>query len=203
MKKSKKLILFLMILGFIFIGVGVSYAYFIYRGTTSNKGEIIAGDIYMNFTDSDAFSLSVTKLESIDAARNRDNNMINFTISGDNSSNKNIIYSINLKHGEDVNGLNRVFDKAVRFDLVETTGGNEVYLADAAKFDDFDNIVIYVASIDGDTHNYERNFYVFIIRNSSCICRHKNTYIMRISYYFIKFPACFKCKSFYPRKVPA
>lgn len=158
--KNKKLVLILLVFAFIFISVGISYAYFIFLGNTSNKGEFIAGDIYMHFVDTDAFSFTTTRLENIDDARDRDDNMLNFTISGDNSSDKDIIYSISLKHGEDVARSTRILDKAARFDLVETTSGDEEYLVNAASFDDFDNKIIYVSTIDGGTHNYERTFYV-------------------------------------------
>lgn len=161
----------LLILTFIFliISVGISYAYFVFMGSAGDS-EIIAGDIYMHFNNSDAFNLNLNSLLSDEDARDMTENVISFTIDGKNTSDKTIYYEVKIKHGEDDEYRTRVFDSTVRFDLVENTDGNENMIISASSYDDFNGKVLYIDTIPGNTNSYYKSFYLRVwISNDSII----------------------------------
>ena len=72
MKNSKKVVLFLLVIGCFFLIGGVTYAFFTYNKVSSNQ-KIIAGEISMSFTDdNDSINLIGIFPETSEEARNID-----------------------------------------------------------------------------------------------------------------------------------
>jgi len=136
--------------------LGVTYAWFTYRGETSEQ-EIIAGDIYLNLSEGqDEITMTNVFPETKEEARARDDNFITFEINGKNTSNKTIYYEIILNHGTDkASPKIRYNDADLRFDLIELdSNGDEVsYLLNAVNYDTLVNKRIYVDTIDASTSN--------------------------------------------------
>ena len=117
--------------------LGVSYAWFNYRSETSNQ-RIVSGEIYLTLNSgSDDINISNVYPMTKEEARSMDNNFVTFTVSGKNTSNKNVYYEIFLKYGTDKESpYERFNDEDLVFDLIEIDeNDDETYLLDAVSFD--------------------------------------------------------------------
>ena len=123
MKKEKIIgIVNMLLIAVMFLGG--AYAFFDYYFVGEETVEIIAGDVYMNFTDGKD-TITMTKMFPMSAtdARNREDNYITFTITGRNGDKeKDIYYEIKLLYGSEVDGRERFNDEDLRFDLEEKVG---------------------------------------------------------------------------------
>ena len=152
MKKKYNIILILIIVVSI---LGMSYAWFNYRGETSNQ-RMISGDIYLRLTDgADAISINNIYPMTKEEAREQEDNFVTFTISGRNTSSKNVYYEIFLNHGLDKeNPYVRFDDDDLVFDLIEIGNNNEeTYLLDAVSYDTLNNRKIWIDTVLHDTNN--------------------------------------------------
>ena len=146
MKKNKiKLILSSVLIMLILI-IGVSYAYFSYSAI-GERNEIITGQIYMRYSESNVLSLTNIFPETKEKAFKRTDNIINFTINGKNTSNKDIYYGINLNYGDEIDGMSRIKPEDIMISL-ERDG--EV-LIDGIRYSDWDNQRIWVEKIAKNT----------------------------------------------------
>ena len=65
--------------------IGVSYAFFSYYRVGEKESQLIAGDIYLHYTeDGDTLVLENAFPETYEEATSRDDNYITFTIDGKN-----------------------------------------------------------------------------------------------------------------------
>ncbi len=115
--KKKKWIL-LTILSFLLITLTGTYALWNYSKTTSNQ-QLVAGNIYMKYKGS-GNNLNVTNIMPTDTYNKND--YFEFTIEGENTHKKDIIYEIVLNHGDesdDENRTERIKDNLLKFRLVE------------------------------------------------------------------------------------
>ena len=91
MKNRKKIIsLSLIITLILIVTIGVSYAIFNFLGIGTNNQVAITGDIYMHYNGSDTITLSNMLPMSESEALARTDNIFNFTITGKNTSSKDI-----------------------------------------------------------------------------------------------------------------
>ena len=74
------------------LAIGVTYAFFIYE--TGERSEIVTGQIYMNYEETNTISLTnvwpETKAQAL--ARTDENGVFEFSITGRNTSKKTIYY---------------------------------------------------------------------------------------------------------------
>ncbi len=150
--KSKKLII-VGVLIMLLLLLGASYAYFNYYSETSNY-ELVVGDIYLTLNNgSNSINLTNVFPMTISEARERNDNYVTFTISGKNTTNKNVYYEILLNHGDDRESpYERFLDKDLVFDLIEIDDNeNETLILDAVSFEDFNDHKIWIDTIDENT----------------------------------------------------
>ena len=92
---------------FLFMIIGVSYAFFNY--TRIGKGnEIITGQIYMDYVENNEIIISKVFPETKEEAFLRTDNVFNFEISGKNTSTKDLYYGLSLNYGNEREGMNRI-----------------------------------------------------------------------------------------------
>ena len=119
--------------------VGTSYSFFSYYKEDSRQADIIAGEIYVKLVENEA-NLTLNRMypRTLEEARSRNDNYIDFTIKGKNTStNKVAYYEINLNDGEDVNGKVRIDPKYILFDLQEKVNGEYEYIKEATSYTSF------------------------------------------------------------------
>ena len=101
MKKNKIKLILSSVLVMLILIIGVSYAYFSYSAI-GERSEIVTGQIYMRYSESNVLSLTNIFPETKEKAFKRTDNIINFTINGKNTSTKDIYYGINLNYGDEI-----------------------------------------------------------------------------------------------------
>ena len=142
---KKKIIFLLMVL----IGlIGVSYAWFNYYQEGTNK-KVLSSNLYL-YLDDDTNNVLLQNVYplSIEEARARNDNTIDFSIEGLNTSSDNIHYEIRLVYGDEDNNLERLDDEDLVFDLIEIdSNNNETYLLDAVSFPSIDERKIWIDSV--------------------------------------------------------
>ena len=159
MKNKKKIIGTLAIL--LVIGlIGISYAFFNYKKEGS-PSEVIAGSIYLNYSEGNEIDIPVVFPESYSEAMSREDNIFTFQIKGKNTSTKDLYYKINLDYGNTISGKTRIKDEDVKIYL-ERNGDKVI---DGVSFEDFDNRTILVETIEAGTMeeqiiNYELRIWV-------------------------------------------
>ena len=150
MKKLGKKSLIIMALVLISL-IGVSYAFFDYymEGDTSHK--LVAGDIYLDYVDeTDSISLTNIYPETAVEARSRNDNIITFQVSGQNTSlNKALYYQIQVNEGNAIEGKTRFKAQDIVFDLVEVNkDGSETLLVDAMSYSKIYNTTIWTSTVN-------------------------------------------------------
>ena len=150
MNKKIKLILIVLLM---MIAIGVSYGYFSYY-VLGNNGELISGDIYLDFEDSNTLNLTKFFPETPSEARARNDNIIIFNISGKNESTTDVFYKIMLSEGEEKEGYERFNAKDLRFDLVEINENNQQKtVVSDMSFARLNETVIYSTNVDAGTNS--------------------------------------------------
>ena len=149
MKDRKKVIsISLIIILILVVTMGISYAIFNFLGTGSRNQVAITGDIYMHYNGSDTITLTNMVPMSESEALVRTDNVFNFTITGKNTSNKDIYYGIYLEEGAEQTGKTRIKPSDVMVYL-ESDGDK---LVNSLRYQDFTNH-IYVDMIPANTTN--------------------------------------------------
>ena len=99
MNRNKKNLILGLVLVLLLLVVGVTYAFFTYESGT--KSDIVTGQIYMNYEETSTISLTgvfpETKAQAL--ARNDENGVFEFTITGRNTSKYPVYYEIDLLEG--------------------------------------------------------------------------------------------------------
>ena len=159
MNNKKKIILSVLV-ALLLLAIGVTYAFFTYENGT--KSEIVTGQIYMNYEETSTISLTgvfpETKAQAL--ARNDENGVFEFTITGRNTSNQPVYYEIDLLEGGLITGATeqstKILPEHVRIYL-ERDG--EV-LIDGKKYNDWDNRRVFVETIPANQENNIEHNYV-------------------------------------------
>ena len=156
--KNKKVIIGIISL-FIVTLLGVAYAFYAYQ-RVGGQNEIVTGQIYMDYIETNQITLSKAFPETKEEAFERDDNIFNFKINSKNTSSETIYYGISITEGDEKTGMNRIKPEDIRIYL-ESDG--EV-LIDGVRYNDWDNQRIYVATIapgsDETTKNYTLRMWV-------------------------------------------
>ena len=149
MRDRKKVIsISLIIILILVVTLGISYSIFNFLGTGSRNQVAITGDIYMHYNGSDTITLTNMVPMSESEALARTDNVFNFTITGKNTSNKDIYYGIYLEEGAEQTGKTRIKPSDVMVYL-ESDGDK---LVNSLRYQDFTNH-IYVDMIPANTNN--------------------------------------------------
>lgn len=148
MKNKKSLMLLLLVIGGIGLLGGLSYAFFNYS-RTGDMSEVTTGPIrFESEDDTDGITLTNMFPISDSVARTRDDNTIEFTLSGINGTyDKDLWYEIDLVEGESISGKTRINPEDLEFELVEVNGTEEHILRHGV-YKEFNNRRIYYDKID-------------------------------------------------------
>jgi len=160
MKTNKKnLILGLVLVLLLLVVGGVTYAFFTYEN--GERSEIVTGQIYMNYEETSTISLTgvfpETKAQAL--ARQDENGVFEFTITGRNTSKYPVYYEIDLLEGGVITGATaqstRILPEHVRIYL-ERDGEP---LVDGETYADWNNRRIYVDTVPANqTNNIEHKY---------------------------------------------
>ena len=158
MNNKKKIILSVLVT-LLILAVGVTYAFFTYESGT--KSDIITGQIHMNYEETNTISLTgvfpETKEQAL--ARQDENGVFEFTITGRNTSKYPVYYEIDLLEGGLITGVTessiKILPEHVRIYL-ERDG--EI-LIDGKTYNDWDNRRVFVETISANqTNNIEHKY---------------------------------------------
>ena len=96
MKNKRFLIIGVIITVILVFTVGVTYAFYSYNRTGTNNSQLVVGDIYMHFNESNELTITNAMPQSTYDT----NNYFEFTIDGKNTyTEEDIWYEIVLSHG--------------------------------------------------------------------------------------------------------
>ena len=158
MNNKKKIILSVLVT-LLILAIGVTYAFFTYESGT--KSDIVTGQIYMNYEETSTISLTgvfpETKAQAL--ARQDENGVFEFTITGRNTSKYPVYYEIDLLEGGLIAGKTeqstKILPEHVRIYL-ERDGEP---LVDGMTYKDWNNRRIYVDTVPANqTTNIEHNY---------------------------------------------
>ena len=151
MKDKKVLIIGVVITVILLFTVGVTYAFYSYNRTGTNNSQLVVGDIYMHFNESNELTITNAMPQSTYDT----NNYFEFTIDGKNTyTEEDIWYEIVLSHGDaDATRTERLRDDLLRFRLVEVINGEEEELVTNKSYDNLTNRRIWVDTIPKNTTN--------------------------------------------------
>ena len=137
--------------------IGVSYAFFTYSRESAVKSEVVAGSIYMKYSDTNELSLGTrfpqTKEEGILS------DYFEFNVTGLNESDQIAYYAINLVYGDDVEGRTRFDDEDIVFYLTEVIDGEEEVLIDSVQYKNISDAKIWVETFDANMNSEEKHTY--------------------------------------------
>ena len=156
---NKKKLIFGSIIG-ILLGtlIGGTYAFFVFQQTGANQ-QLITGDIYMRYTESN----EVVMENMFPSSGPVEGQYIEFDITGKNTSNKTIYYEILLNHGSDITGKTRIGDQFLRFKLVEVTNNVEGSdLLGATSFNPINGNRIYVSTIGTTNVEISKKYRLYV-----------------------------------------
>ena len=152
MSNKKKLILGVLVGVLIGVFVGTTYAIFSYLRVGENQ-QLITGDIYMHYKESNTLTLeNMLPSSTYDPTK-----YFEFTIDGKNTNTMyDIYYDIILNRGDVPAGKteqNRIFDKFIKFRLVEVIEGQDdnVIFTNKTYLDISSGKRIYIATIPKNT----------------------------------------------------
>ena len=157
--KNKKLIIAIccMVLTIIVAG-GFSYAFFNFR-KKSDESQLIAGDIYLNYTKTSANYLNIEDAfpsESYDPDK-----YLEFKIEGLNEYEEDLEYDIRLVNGDISTGATRLDDYFLKFTLMksEDNGSNWTTIIDGKSYTHLDDRRIYSSKVPKETSTTTSHLY--------------------------------------------
>ena len=167
MKRNKKIILPIVIIFILVAIIGISYAIYVFQYESSDA-QLIAGDIYLNYTGSNTIELQ----DAIPGSEY--NNYFEFTISGVNDyKDKDIYYDINLVKGAVPTGKSedyRIPDEYLKFKLVEVNNSIETELFTDKTYEDLTNQRVYVATVPKNTtQGYSKTYRLYMAISDTLI----------------------------------
>ena len=150
MKRKKVLIIGVVITVILLFTVGITYAAFNYNRTGTNNSQLVAGDIYMHYNETNELTIT----NAMPQSTYTENNYFEFTIDGKNTyTEQDIWYEIVLSHGDNhETRTERLRDDLLKFRLVEVVDGIEEELVTNQSYDDLTNQRIWVDTIPRNTN---------------------------------------------------
>lgn len=145
--KNKKIIILVSTIFLLIISIfGITYA--LYRITkTSSNSKLVVGDIYMNYNEGNELILeNAIPTNTYDATK-----YFEFTITGKNTSSKDINFEIKLVYGNDISNKIRLQDKFIRYRLTEMVNNKEQEIIGSSWSTDLTNQTIYNGIIPKNT----------------------------------------------------
>ncbi|MBQ8472641.1 MAG: hypothetical protein IJ501_03980 [Bacilli bacterium] len=157
-RKTKTLILSIVVTLILLLTFTIAYAVFAYRQTGVNNQQLVLGDIYMHYQENNAISMSGA------LPGDEYTEYFEFTISGKNTYTKqDIYYDVVLSKGEvpdDKTEENRIPDEYLKFKLTKVNEDlTEEVLLEDVTYDDLTNQRIYVETINKNTTSEINNTY--------------------------------------------
>ena len=157
--KKKTLIISSIIILLLVLVVGGAYAFFTYENGT--KSDIVTGQIYMNYEETSTISLTgvfpETKEQAL--ARQDENGVFEFTITGRNTSKYPVYYEIDLLEGGVMTGKTETSTKILPEHVRIYLERDGEPLVDGMTFKDFNNRRIYVETVPANqTTNIEHKY---------------------------------------------
>ena len=158
MNNKKKIILSVLVVLLILV-VGVTYAFFTYESGT--KSDIVTGQIYMNYEETSTISLTgvfpETKEQAL--ARQDENGVFEFTITGRNTSKYPVYYEIDLLEGGVMTGKTETSTKILPEHVRIYLERDGEPLVDGMTYKDWNNRRIYVDTVPANqTNNIEHKY---------------------------------------------
>ncbi len=170
--KDKKIVLILSIIAVLVLTIGVTYAIYNYSKISMNSS-LVVGDIYMHYNETNQINITnATPMKKEDAIKDSyTDNVFNFTITGKNTSNKDVYYAISIVDGDEVVGKTRIKPKDIDVYLKE----DDKVVVDGLRYEEWNNTRIWVSTIPANTKvektiNYQLRIWVddgVIIGNTS------------------------------------
>ena len=170
--KDKKIVLILSIIAVLVLTIGVTYAIYNYSKISMNSS-LVVGDIYMHYNETNQINITnATPMKKEDAIKDSyTDNVFNFTITGKNTSNKDIYYAISIVDGDEIAGKTRIKPKDIDVYLKE----DDKVVVDGLRYEEWNNTRIWVSTIPANTKvektiNYQLRIWVddgVIIGNTS------------------------------------
>ena len=170
--KNKKAFLILSIIAVLVLTIGVTYAIYNYSKISMNSS-LVVGDIYMHYNETNQINITnATPMKKEDAIKDSyTDNVFNFTITGKNTSNKDVYYAISIVDGDEVVGKTRIKPKDIDVYLKE----DDKVVVDGLRYEEWNNTRIWVSTIPANTKvektiNYQLRIWVddgVIIGNTS------------------------------------
>ena len=150
MKRNKTIIIISFITILLLLTVGITYAAFNYNRTGTNNSQLVAGDIYMHYNETNELTIT----NAMPQSTYTENNYFEFTIDGKNTyTEQDIWYEIVLTHGDNhETRTERLRDDLLKFRLVEVVDGIEEELVTNQSYDDLTNQRIWVDTIPRNTN---------------------------------------------------
>ena len=150
MKDKKILIIGVVITVILLFTVGVTYAFFNYNRTGTNNSQLVVGDIYMHFQETNQLTIENAMPQSTYDT----NNYFEFTIDGKNTyTEQDIWYEIVLSHGDNhETRTERLRDGLLKFRLVEVIDGEEEELFTNRSYNDLTSKRVWVDTIPRNTN---------------------------------------------------
>ncbi len=160
--KKREFAIFMGILAFIFVLLGVTYAWYIYSQQGTSNHQLVIGDIYLTLEDnSDSISLTNIFPMSPEEARASNNNTLTFSVVGKNTTNSDVIYEVLLNLGAEETGKTRFNVSDLRFDLTETDENNvTTTLVSAGTYTELQDTLLAVRSFPAATNSEITRTYV-------------------------------------------
>ena len=157
--KKKTLIISTIIILLLLLAVGGAYAFFSYENGT--KSDIVTGQIYMNYEETSTISLTgvfpETKAQAL--ARQDENGVFEFTITGRNTSKYPIYYEIDLLDGGVITGKTETSTKILPEHVMIYLEKDGVPVIEGKTYADFNNRRIYVETVPANqTTNIEHKY---------------------------------------------
>ena len=158
MNNKKKIILSVLVV-LLLLAIGVTYAFFTYENGT--KSEIVTGQIYMNYEETSTISLTgvfpETKAQAL--ARQDENGVFEFTITGRNTSKYPVYYEIDLLEGGVITGKTETSTKILPEHVRIYLERDGEPLVDGMTYKDWNNRRIYVDTVPANqTSNIEHKY---------------------------------------------
>ena len=150
---KKKIILGSIITLILIISLGVTYAFFTF-GKTSLNSQLVAGDIYMKYKETN--SINIPDMMPRSTYVDNENGYFEFEITGKNTyAEKDIIYDVVLSYGDtptDPNRTIRIKDELLRFRLVKVVNNEEQEIFTDRSYVSINNTRIHKETIPAETN---------------------------------------------------
>ena len=160
MEKKKRNLILGLVLVLLLLVVGVTYAFFSYENGT--KSDIVTGQIYMNYEETSTISLTgvfpETKVQAL--ARQDENGVFEFTITGRNTSKYPIYYEIDLLDGGVITGKDASSTKILPEHVMIYLEKDGVPVIEGRSYKDFNNRRIYVETVPANQETNIEHKYV-------------------------------------------